>query len=207
MFFPWWPELTLLFTAWLTFPMASGARLITDWAAPKFAAVMDGNGRALARGGERADERADGSKDAAFAARSSDSAFLWTLFAAPASRLRRALDAVSHKSLRAFAWALTLAGFKRAGATLALALDNTTLPMIGCCVFFFTPSFLTTYGVAVAALALPTASALDALRVADRSGRRRSTRERAKRVNAQLRYWLAYSMIWSLTRASCPGGP
>ena len=43
-------------------------------------------------------------------------------FAAPASRLRRALDAVSHKSLRAFAWALTLAGFKRAGATLALAL-------------------------------------------------------------------------------------
>jgi hypothetical protein len=34
---PFWPELTLLWTAWLTFPMTAGARLITEAAAPRVA--------------------------------------------------------------------------------------------------------------------------------------------------------------------------
>ena len=66
--------------------------------------------------------------------------------------------------------------------------------------FFFTPSFLTAYGCAVAALVLPTASALDALSPVDATGRARLPAERTRRICAQLRYWLAYSMIWSLAR-------
>ena len=66
--------------------------------------------------------------------------------------------------------------------------------------FFFTPSFLTAYGCAVAALVLPTASALDALSSVDATGRARLPAERTRRICAQLRYWLAYSMIWSLAR-------
>ena len=71
---------------------------------------------------------------------------------------------------------------------------------VGCAIFFFTPTFLTAYGCAVAALVLPTASSLDALSKVDAAGRARQPQERRGRICAQLRYWLAYSMIWSLAR-------
>jgi hypothetical protein len=44
---------------------------------------------------------------------------------------RYILDAGAHRSLKSFAWGLSLAGFRRSGAALTLALDNTTLPMVG----------------------------------------------------------------------------
>jgi hypothetical protein len=97
---------------------------------------------------------------------------------------------------------LKLAGFRRASTALGLALDNASLPMIGCAVFFFTPTFLTLYGCATAALALPAAASLDALGFKNvaADGGARSTHERSRKICALLRYWLAYSMLWSLAR-------
>jgi hypothetical protein len=43
MFFPWWPECALLWTAWLTFPMTSGAKLLTEAAAPPMHRLMFGS--------------------------------------------------------------------------------------------------------------------------------------------------------------------
>ena len=125
---------------------------------------------------------------------------LSSFVAKPLARGRRLLDATALRTLRSFAWALRLSGFARASAALSLALDNTTLPMVGCVLFFFTPSFLTSYGCAVAALAIPAAASLDALSLVDAEGRPRTLTDRADRVCAQLRYWLAYSMVWSLAR-------
>jgi len=51
--------------------------------------------------------------------------------AVPVARLRRLCDAGAHRSLQSFAWTIRLAGFRRTGAALTLALDNTTLPMAG----------------------------------------------------------------------------
>lgn len=180
-FCPAWPELTLLWTAWLTFPMSRGAVLITRAAAAHVA-----RGR-FAGGDRRGAGDSRGSRLSSFVAK-------------PLARGRRLLDAAALRTLRSFAWALRLSGFARASAALSLALDNTTLPMVGCVLFFFTPSFLTSYGCAVAALAIPAAASLDALSPVDADGRPRTPVDRADRVCAQLRYWLAYSMVWSLAR-------
>ena len=105
--------------------------------------------------------------------------------------------------MRGVQWGLKLAGFRRASTALGLALDNASLPMIGCAVFFFfTPTFLTLYGCAMAALALPAAASLDALGFKNvaADGAARSTHERSRKICASLRYWLAYSMLWSLAR-------
>ena len=99
------------------------------------------------------------------------------------------------------AYGLRFLGLRRAGTALGLALDNASLPMIGCAVFFFTPTFLTLYGCATAALALPAAASLDALATKNHAdGTPRTAHERSRRICAQLRYWLAYSMLWSLAR-------
>ena len=179
-FCPAWPELTLLWTAWLTFPMSRGAVRITRAVAPHVARGRFGDRR-----------RRESGKSAGP---------LSSFVAKPLERGRRLLDATALRTLRSFAWALRLSGFARASAALSLALDNTTLPMVGCVLFFFTPSFLTSYGCAVAALAIPAAASLDALSLVDAEGRPRTLTDRADRVCAQLRYWLAYSMVWSLAR-------
>ena len=179
-FCPAWPELTLLWTAWLTFPMSRGAVRITRAVAPHVARGRFGDRR-----------RRESGKSAGP---------LSSFVAKPLARGRRLLDATALRTLRSFAWALRLSGFARASAALSLALDNTTLPMVGCVLFFFTPSFLTSYGCAVAALAIPAAASLDALSLVDAEGRPRTLTDRADRVCAQLRYWLAYSMVWSLAR-------
>ena len=119
----------------------------------------------------------------------------------PIRRVRRVLDRSAHRSLRGVAYGLRFLGLRRAGTALGLALDNASLPMIGCAVFFFTPTFLTLYGCATAALALPAAASLDALATKNHvDGTPRGTLERSRRICAQLRYWLAYSMLWSLAR-------
>ena len=188
---PFWPELTLLWTAWLTFPMTAGARLITEAAAPR---VAGWSARA-----NRGSGAAAGAATTPKARESRGSRAVSFFF--PIRRLRRVLDRSAHRSLRGVAWGLRLAGFRRAGTALGLALDNASLPMIGCAVFFFTPTFLTLYGCATAALALPAAASLDALSLTNAAdGAPRSTHERSRRICAQLRYWLAYSMLWSLAR-------
>ena len=185
---PCWPELTLLWTAWLTFPMTAGARLITEAAAPRVAGWAAASAGAGSVGARRA-------RVGAAPRGTSTSVFF------PIRRLRRVLDRSAHRSLRGVAYALRVSGFRRAGSALGLALDNASLPMIGCATFFFTPTFLTLYGCATAALALPAAASLDALATKNHvDGTPRGTLERSKRICAQLRYWLAYSMLWSLAR-------
>lgn len=186
---PFWPELTLLWTAWLTFPMTAGARLITEAAAPRVAGWSAAGAGAAARAGARAPPR-EPSRVGASAS-----------FFFPIRRVRRVLDRSAHRSLRGVAYGLRFLGLRRAGTALGLALDNASLPMIGCAVFFFTPTFLTLYGCATAALALPAAASLDALATKNHAdGTPRTVHERSMRICAQLRYWLAYSMLWSLAR-------
>jgi len=187
---PFWPELTLLWTAWLTFPMTAGARLITEAAAPRVAGWSAAGAGAGARAGARAPPR-EPSRVGASAS-----------FFFPIRRVRRVLDRSAHRSLRGVAYGLRFLGLRRAGTALGLALDNASLPMIGCAVFFFTPTFLTLYGCATAALALPAAASLDALATKNllSDGTPRTVHERSRRICAQLRYWLAYSMLWSLAR-------
>ena len=186
---PFWPELTLLWTAWLTFPMTAGARLITEAAAPRVAGWSAAGAGAGARAGARAPPR-EPSRVGASAS-----------FFFPIRRVRRVLDRSAHRSLRGVAYGLRFLGLRRAGTALGLALDNASLPMIGCAVFFFTPTFLTLYGCATAALALPAAASLDALATKNHAdGTPRTAHERSRRICAQLRYWLAYSMLWSLAR-------
>lgn len=186
---PFWPELTLLWTAWLTFPMTAGARLITEAAAPRVAGWSAAGAGAGARAGARAPPR-EPSRVGASAS-----------FFFPIRRVRRVLDRSAHRSLRGVAYGLRFLGLRRAGTALGLALDNASLPMIGCAVFFFTPTFLTLYGCATAALALPAAASLDALATKNHAdGTPRTVHERSRRICAQLRYWLAYSMLWSLAR-------
>ena len=185
---PCWPELTLLWTAWLTFPMTAGARLVTDLAAPRVAGWAAGAGAGAGGVGVASDARA--------AKRGARSSFFF-----PIRRVRRVLDRSAHRSLRVVAHGLGVLGFKRAGSALGLALDNASLPMIGCATFFFTPTFLTLYGCATAALALPAAASLDALATKNHAdGTPRGSLERSKRICSLLRYWLAYSMLWSLAR-------
>ena len=186
---PFWPELTLLWTAWLTFPMTAGARLITEAAAPRVAGWSAAGAGAGARAGARAPPR-EPSRVGASAS-----------FFFPIRRVRRVLDRSAHRSLRGVAYGLRFLGLRRAGTALGLALDNASLPMIGCAVFFFTPTFLTLYGCATAALALPAAASLDALATKNHAdGTPRGSLERSKRICSLLRYWLAYSMLWSLAR-------
>ena len=192
---PFWPELTLLWTAWLTFPMTAGARLITEAAAPR---VAGWSARANVGVGAFAGAAGISPKGNT----SSRGTLRAVSFFFPIRRLRRVLDRSAHRSLRGVQWGLRLAGFRRASTALGLALDNASLPMIGCAVFFFTPTFLTLYGCATAALALPAAASLDALGFKNvaADGGARSTHERSRKICALLRYWLAYSMLWSLAR-------
>ena len=186
--FPVWPELTLLWTAWLTFPMTNGAKLLTDFAAPKVQVWMVSSS---GRGNTYAADKNSTTSDLSLSRRITH----------PLRNIRRILDSSAHRSLRNIAWVLQFCGFRKVGKGLRLALDNASLPMIGCAVFFFTPGFLTGYGCATAALALPAAASLDALAVRDAStGSIRIPSDRSKNICAQLRYWLAYSMLWSLVR-------
>ena len=120
----------------------------------------------------------------------------------PIRRVRRVLDRSARTGLCA-AWRTGCASWGSGARERRLAWRWTTrsLPMIGCAVFFFTPTFLTLYGCATAALALPAAASLDALATKNHAdGTPRTAHERSRRICAQLRYWLAYSMLWSLAR-------
>jgi len=192
LFVPIWPELTLLWTAWLTFPMTNGAKLLTSAAAPRLARWMAST---------RGEQYAFGKQTGPHATNTSHKSGLTSrLLTLPLRRLRRVLDKGAHSTFRNVALALRFLGFRKISAALSLALDNASLPMIGCAVFFFTPAFLTAHGVATAALALPAAASLDALASRDPNGAVRTAAARSRKICAHLRYWLAYSMVWSLVR-------
>ena len=97
--------------------MTSGAKLLTEAAAPYFTRLMVGRSGSGGGGGG-----GGGKNKPSLTTR-------WV--AVPAAKARRLLDAGAHRSLKSFAWGLSLAGFRRTGAALTLALDNTTLPMVG----------------------------------------------------------------------------
>ena len=182
-FCPAWPELTLLWTAWLTFPMSRGAVHHARAVAPH-----------VARGGSGTVGVADPAGPAGRRVRSRRSwRSLWRA-AGDSSTPRRFERSVRSRGR-------CVCPGSRASAALSLALDNTTLPMVGCVLFFFTPSFLTSYGCAVAALAIPAAASLDALSLVDAEGRPRTLTDRADRVCAQLRYWLVLHGVVAGARA------
>ena len=80
---PFWPELTLLWTAWLTFPMTAGARLITEAAAP----------RGVAGWSARANRGSGAAAGAATTPKARESrASRAVSFFFPIRRLRRVLD-------------------------------------------------------------------------------------------------------------------
>jgi hypothetical protein len=120
-FFPWWPECTLLWTAWLTFPMTSGAKSLTTFAAPHFFTLMHGERAGRRRvaaasfsSGESGDKEKDKDANANANASSTTTASMglsrW--IAAPAARARRLLDSGAHRSLKSFAWGLRMCGFR-----------------------------------------------------------------------------------------------
>ena len=85
---PFWPELTLLWTAWLTFPMTAGARLITEAAASR-----DPRAPSLVGGGRR---RRRARRRARAAAREPCARRRVGVLFFPIRRVRRVLDRSAH---------------------------------------------------------------------------------------------------------------
>ena len=110
---PFWPELTLLWTAWLTFPLTAGAPHHGGCRAAR---------RGLVGGGRRRRARAPARARRARAPRVGASAS----FFFPIRRVRRwrAGSERAQQSLRGVAYGLRFLGLIRAGAALGLALDN-----------------------------------------------------------------------------------
>ena len=86
---------------------------------------------------------------------------------------------------RGVAYGLRFLGLRRAGTALGLALDNASLPMIGCAVFFFTPTFLTLYGCATGCAGAARGGVPG--RAGDEEPRGRHAAHRARALEADMR--------------------
>lgn len=98
---------------------------------------------------------------------------------------------------------------RRASEALRLVLDNMSVPLVMCTVFFFTPGLITVYGCDMAGLVVPFVFTIDGLlkynqiqAQTQHPNRAQVRKEMEKRQEDSLKnlltYWLAHAMIWSL---------
>jgi hypothetical protein len=105
----------------------------------------------------------------------------------------------------------------RAAQALQQVLDNMSIPLVMCTVFFFTPGLITIYGCDMAGLVVPFAYTIDGLNKYHQfkaqltnPARKEARKEAEKRHEGKLRnmltYWLAHAMIWSLSQELSKSG-
>lgn len=172
-FFPWWPEVVVLFTIWLNLRLTQGSHVILEFATPLVSRALEylnqSNGR----------------------------------FSALLRQSFRQTLQVSVIILRFRS--------RRAADAMRLIIDNMSIPLVMCTVFFFTPGLITIYGCSIAGLAVPFAYTVDGLlkyhelKMQPTSANRAQARKEAvkaqeDKLQQMLTYWLANAMIWSLSQ-------
>ena len=173
-FFPWWPELLVIFTIWLNSRLTRGSHIILESASPLVS-------RALTHLNE------------------------------PSGKAGRASMFLRRSVRQALQVGVIVIRFRsrRASEALRLVLDNMSVPLVMCTVFFFTPGLITVYGCDMAGLVVPFVFTIDGLlkynqiqAQAQHPNRAQVRKEMEKRQENSLKnlltYWLAHAMIWSL---------
>jgi len=175
-FFPFWPELLVLFTFWLNSRLTRGSEVIVDVSTPLVTQAM---------------EYANISNGAV-------------------GSLRTLVKVSVRQTLQIGVFVMRFRS-KRASDALRLVLDNTSFPLVTCAIFFFTPGMMTVYGCDIAGLVIPFVFTIDSLNqyyklrvtptVASRAAARKEAETRhEEKLRSLLTYWLAHSMIWSLSQ-------
>ena len=172
-FFPWWPEVVVLFTIWLNLRLTQGSHVILEFATPLVSRAMEylnqSNGRF--------------------------SALLRQSFR---QTLQMSVFVLRFRS-------------RRAADAMRLVIDNMSIPLVMCTVFFFTPGLITMYGCSIAGLVVPFAYTVDGLlkyhelKMQPQNANRAQARKEAEKAHEDklqqmLTYWLANAMIWSLSQ-------
>jgi len=178
-FFPWWPEVLVLFTLWLNSGLARGSHLILEVTTPLV------------------------TKGMAYLNQSQGRASLLLR-----QSFRRTLQI-----------GVVVIRFRSARAAEALqqVLDNMSIPLVMCTVFFFTPGLITIYGCDVAGLIVPFAFTVDRLnkyhhltaqpQIPSRAQVRKEAEMRHEaKLKSMLTYWLAHAMIWSIAQELSQSG-
>ena len=127
-FFPWWPELLVIFTIWLNSRLTRGSHIILESASPLVS-------RALTHLNE------------------------------PSGKAGRASMFLRRSVRQALQVGVIVIRFRsrRASEALRLVLDNMSVTLVMCTVFFVTPGLITVYGCDMAGLVVPFVFTIDGL--------------------------------------------
>ena len=175
-FFPWWPEVLVLFTMWLNSRLTRGSQIILEFSTPLVSRAM------------------------AYLNESSGTTGKISIL------LRRSVRQALQISVIVIRFRS-----RRASEALRLVLDNMSIPLVMCTVFFFTPGLMTIYGCDMAGLVVPFAFTVDGLlkyaqlKAQPQQPSRAQARKDLEKLHEDklrnwLTYWLAHAMIWSLSQ-------
>jgi hypothetical protein len=100
---------------------------------------------------------------------------------------------------------------RRAADAMRLVIDNMSIPLVMCTMFFFTPGLITIYGCDMAGLVVPFAFTVDGLlqynelkaqqpNASRAQARKEAEKHHEEKLRNWLTYWLAHAMLWSLSQ-------